>query len=486
MGPELMRLTDRSDREFVLGPTHEEIVTALVAGEVKSYRELPYNFYQIQTKFRDEIRPRFGIMRAREFIMKDAYSFDKNEEDLNKSYWIMYEAYEKIFERCGLKTVAVEADTGAMGGNVSHEFMALADTGEACIATCDKCGKASNQEIASVRKPAGTPPAEKIPAIESKDTPNKHTVEEVTEFLNVSPESLIKTLIYIKSDGSPFAVMVRGDNDVNEIKVARLLGEPVELASPDVILKVTGAPVGFAGPVGMAEKIPLLADNHIRLMGGSVTGANKNDVHFVNVLPGRDFEPDKWGDLIIANEGMGCASCKDGNLKLSRGIEVGQVFKLGTKYSKSLGALYTDESGQEKPMVMGCYGIGVTRTAAAVIEQHNDKDGIIWPPEVAPFDVYVMALDVRVPEITETSEEICKELSSKGLDILYDDRDERPGVKFKDADLLGVPFRIAIGSKSLKDGCIELKIRDKDGVEKIPSHQAIKQILNLKCFTLKS
>jgi prolyl-tRNA synthetase len=461
MGPEMMRLKDRNERQFVLGPTHEEIVTDIASKGIASYRDLPKNFYQIQTKFRDEVRPRFGVIRAREFIMKDAYSFDRDEEGLDKSYWEMYEAYDRIFKRCGIRAVPVEADTGVMGGNFSHEFMALVDTGESEIAFCEETGFYANREVCSCLSPEEpkpeipdpAPPCEKVP------TPGASTIEEVCRFLKVEPKQLIKTLIYV-TDDEPVAVLIRGDREANEIKLANHLGKAVELAPPAVIEQVTGAPVGFAGPVGL-ESIRILADPEVLYVTDGVTGANEADAHFIHVIPGRDFPEPETVDLRMAVEGEPCPSGKPGTLSMCRGTEVGQVFKLGTKYTEALEALYTDEKSQLKPMVMGCYGIGVTRTLAAALDQNHDENGIIWPVSLAPYDVHVLPLVMKNEEIVEAGNKIAEQLQSAGLSVLLDDRGETPGIKFNDADLLGLPVRVIIGKKSLQEGKVELARRDR-------------------------
>ncbi len=456
-GKELLRIRDRHDREFCLGPTHEEVITDMVRREVRSYRDLPVNLYQIQTKFRDEIRPRFGLMRGREFIMKDAYSFHADEESADKEYRNMYETYTRIFERCGLAFRAVEAETGAIGGSFSHEFMVLADTGEDAIAACDACDYAANVERAEIRTPEERPVSTQgAKAIEKVSTPGKKSVEEVSAFLKVKPSSLIKTLIYDTGEGL-VAALVRGDLDVNEMKLRRAAGvSAVELATDDKVTQATGAPVGFAGPVGL--KIPVYADWSVMEIKNGVTGANSADAHLVNVLPGRDFTP-RYADIRNAVEGDGCPRCK-GTLTIKRGIEVGHVFKLGTKYSTAMGATFLDEQGAERPMIMGCYGIGVGRTAAASIEQNHDEFGIIWPVPLAPFGCEVVPVNVTHEESMKTAEALYAELNKAGVDTLLDDRDERAGVKFKDSDLIGIPVRVTVGERNLKQGNVEVKRRN--------------------------
>jgi len=475
-GRELLRFKDRHNRDACLGPTHEEVITDLVRKEIQSYKQLPVNFYQIQTKFRDEIRPRFGIMRAREFCMKDAYSFDAREEGADKSYEIMKQAYIRIFRRCGLKFRAVEADTGTIGGSFSHEFMVLAETGEDQIVNCTRCDYAANLERAEVRsgpaeKPVGD--ASKEEPIEEVATPDQRTVEEVTAFLSVSPADLIKTLLF-KADGEAVAALVRGDHELNEAKLRRLLGaEQVELADPALIREVTGAPVGFAGPVGL--KVRVVADYAIGQMSLAVTGGNRQDLHLRNVMPGRDFQVSLYGDLRVITPGDPCPRCGE-EIRFGRGIEVGHVFKLGTKYSKAMKAMFLDEDGVEKPFVMGCYGIGVGRTVAAAIEQNHDRDGIIFPVPIAPFEVVILPLQMHEPEVVEAAEGVYRGLLDSGIDVLLDDRDVRGGIKFKDADLLGTPLRLTLGLRTIREGKAEMKIRSHPENVFIPLAEAVEQV----------
>ncbi len=457
-GRELLRFKDRHDRDSCLGPTHEEVITDLVRREIHSYKQMPVNFYQIQGKFRDEIRPRFGVMRGREFIMKDAYSFDADEKGAEKSYERMHEAYRNIFRRCGLKFRAVEADTGSIGGNFSHEFMVLSETGEDQIVNCTGCDYAANLEKAEVAQkpdqdmPAGSAPA----ALEEVETPDKKTIEEVSEFLSISPDRLVKTLIY-SVDDSVVAVLVRGDHEINEAKLKGLLkADRLEMASQDQVRSITGAPVGFAGPVGL--KVKIVADNDIRGMSNFVTGGNKKDLHLRNVNPERDFKADMFGDLRLITHSDTCPRCGS-EIRFGRGIEVGHIFKLGTKYSKAMKAVFLDEQGVEREAVMGCYGIGVSRTVAAAIEQNHDKDGIIFPVPIAPFEVLILPLQVNEKDVADAAEAVYRALMDKGIDVLLDDRDLRAGFKFKDADLLGIPLRITIGSRELKNGKVEMKLR---------------------------
>ncbi|MDH4227490.1 MAG: proline--tRNA ligase [Deltaproteobacteria bacterium] len=455
-GKELLRLKDRHDRDFCLGPTHEEIITDMVRNEVRSYRDLPLNLYQIQTKFRDEIRPRFGLMRGREFIMKDAYSFHSTDECAEREYKNMHDTYCRIFERCGLEFRAVEAETGPIGGSFSHEFTVLADTGEDAIASCNACSYAANIERAEVRAPKDMKPRqESARAVEKVATPGKKTVEEVAVFLKTKPKNLIKTLIYSHDKGSVVA-LVRGDLDINENKLKRLLKvETLTLADEDTVKKVTGAPSGFAGPVGL--KADIYADYSVLDIEDGVTGANEADCHLRNVTPERDFKA-RYVDLRIAVAGDPCPRCS-GSFDIRRGIEVGHIFKLGTKYSVSMGAKFLDEKGVERPIIMGCYGIGIGRTAAAAIEQNHDDAGIIWPKPLSPFDVHLVPVNVNDEETKKASDALYENLKKEGFDVLYDDRDERAGVKFKDSDLIGIPLRITVSAKTLKEGSVEMKGR---------------------------
>ncbi|OQB55714.1 MAG: Proline--tRNA ligase [Deltaproteobacteria bacterium ADurb.Bin151] len=456
-GKELLRFRDRNNRDYCLGPTHEEVITDLVRHDIKTYRQLPCNLYQIQTKFRDEVRPRFGVMRCREFGMKDAYSFDADEAGAEKSYEKMFAAYNNIFRRCGLKFRSVEADSGSIGGSFSHEFMVIADSGEDAIVFCEKCNYAANLEKAEIVKPAAEDLQQKEqPAMESVETPDVRTIEEVSTFLNVSPEQIVKTLIF-NADGKPCAVLIRGDHEVNEIKVKNYLGAAaLELADDEMIMKATGAPRGFAGAVGIKARV--IADYSIMNLVNMVTGANKENYHLKNVNIGRDFQVESFADLRVSQPGDACPRC-GGVIKFVRGIEVGHVFKLGTKYSKAMKAVYLDRDGKEKTMIMGCYGIGIGRTVAACIEQNFDSNGIIWPIPLAPFTVIVTPVNIKESDVMKASEDIYRELLACGVESIIDDRDERAGVKFKDADLIGIPLRIIVGSKNLAQGRVELKIR---------------------------
>jgi prolyl-tRNA synthetase len=467
-GDQLLRLKDRKGGDFVVGPTHEEVICALVRSDVRSWRQLPINLYQIQTKFRDELRPRAGLMRGREFIMKDAYSFHVDEQDAEREYRKMYDAYQRIFTRCGLAFRAVEADTGNIGGSLSHEFQVLTETGEDALVACDNCDYAANVEQAVSREPAARekPTARR----ERLDTPGKHSIADVSALLGVAPSRLVKTLIYL-ADGAPIAVLVRGDRDVNEIKLRKALDvADVVLATDATVKEVTGAPIGFAGPVGL--EVPVYCDLEVQALADFVVGGNEADVHLIGVNLGNDFEPTAVGDYRSVRAGDACARCATGHLQAYRGIEVGQVFFLGTKYSKPMGVTFLDVDGQEKPAQMGCYGIGVTRIVAAAIEQNHDKDGIVWPVPLAPFEVEVLELQQDDDAVIAAAKKIYDQLTAAGIDVLYDDRDERAGVKFKDADLIGIPFRIAAGKKGIAEGVVELKRRNGADVRKLKIDEA--------------
>ena len=456
-GKELLRLKDRHDREFCYGPTHEEIITDIVRRDVHSYRQLPITLYQIQTKFRDEVRPRFGIMRGREFTMKDAYSFHTTEESTRETYSQMAEAYSRIFERCGLDFKMVEADSGTIGGSFSHEFVVLADSGEDRIGFCDSCDYASNLEKAEARaaKPNNESTSEED--IKEVPTPGKKSVEEVTQFLNVSSDKLIKTIVF-ETDQGLVAGLVRGDREINPVKLKNLIDcEWLNPAPEELITKETGVPCGYLGPVGVQLKV--FADTEIKHMSNGITGANKADTHLTGVQFGRDLKVEKVGDLKDVNEGDRCPKCDSGKYKIKRGIEGGHIFILGAKYSEAMKAHYLDDQGKEKPMIMGCYGIGVGRTAAAAIEQNYDEKGIIWPLPLAPFQAVILPVNFKVDAVRSAAETIYKTLWEQGVETLLDDRSDRLGVKFKDAELLGIPLQIIIGPKNLDEGKVELKSR---------------------------
>ena len=472
-GKDLLRIKDRHDRDFCFGPTHEEVITDILRKEVRSYRQLPISFYQIQTKFRDEIRPRFGVMRGREFMMKDAYSFDCDEEGAERAYKKMYQAYCNIFKRCGLSFKAVEADSGTIGGSYSHEFMVMADSGEEAIAFCDKCDYAANLEKAEIKATDSYKKNEKK-KLNSVETPEMTSVEEVSSFLKVTPKDLAKTLIFETNKGT-IAAMVRGDHQINEIKLKKITGSSeISLAREEVVKEVSGAPAGFTGPIGL--KIAVFADHAVQQGANFVTGANKANYHLLNVNDGRDFSVKKFCDIRNVENSDPCPKCS-GRIQLKRGIEVGHVFKLGKKYSQSLKATFLDKNGKEKYFMMGCYGVGVGRTVAAAIEQNHDKDGIIWPIPIAPFQVMVIPLNMKSKEISNAADKIYEDLSKEKIEVLIDDRDERPGVKFKDADLLGIPLQVIIGGKTLKESAVELKMRKDKKTEKVGIDEIKKKIV---------
>ena len=454
-GDEMFRLKDRHQRDFCLGPTHEEMVTTLVKQDVRSYRQLPLLVYQIQNKYRDEIRPRFGLMRGREFIMKDLYSFDRDTAGLEISYKKMYDAYSQIFSRCGLEFRPVEADPGAIGGSGTHEFMVIADSGEAAIAYCDGCDFAANVEKAELLPLISVAEAEK--PLETVATPGKKTINDVAGYLSLSADRLIKSLAFITEKG-PVLALIRGDHEVNEIKLANLLNVlQLEMAGEKEIQSLFHSEPGYIGPVGLTT-VTIVADASVMNLHNAVCGANEADRHFTNVLPRRDIKPTHVADIRLIREGDPCPRCNS-PVKTARGIEVGQVFKLHTKYSQALDATYLDENGQEQLMVMGCYGVGVSRTMAAAIEQHHDADGIIWPASIAPYQVVIVPINTKDEPQMTMAEQIYRELSAVGVEVVLDDREERSGVKFKDADLIGYPLRITVGPKALKENCVELKVR---------------------------
>jgi prolyl-tRNA synthetase len=477
-GKELFRLKDRKNAEFCLAPTAEEAITDLARSFIKSYRQLPVMLYQFGTKFRDEIRPRFGVMRAREFLMKDAYSFHATESDLESYYKRVYEAYEKICKRCGFKYRVVEAASGAIGGNFSHEFMVLADTGEEEIAWCN-CGYGANSEKAECLDTVYEKSNEEQQDMQVIDTPNVGTIEDVSKFLNSSAQKFIKTIIYI-ADKNPIAVLVRGDYEINEIKLQSLIGcGELELADQEVVEEVTGAKVGFAGPINLKKQVKIYADYSVINVVNGVVGANKTDAHIKNVNYNKDYKADVIADLRKVVHGDICPKCKKEKLQFSRGIEIGHIFKLGTKYSKSMKATYLDAGGKENLIIMGCYGIGVTRIIAATIEQSYDENGIVWPVEIAPFKISIVPVDFNDEKTKEVAETIYKQLRDLKVEVLLDDRDERAGIKFKDADLLGIPFRITISKKTLADGAVEFKNRkdDKSGVKLIKIEDVVSTIV---------
>lgn len=474
-GPEMWRLKDRNDREFCLGPTHEEIFTDIIRNEVSSYRQLPVNLYQIQTKYRDEARPRFGLMRSREFIMKDAYSFDRDEEGLDQSYRNMYDTYTRIFSRCGLDFRAVEADSGAIGGNASHEFTALADNGESRIVCCDSCDMAATDERAECADAAPSEEAE-LP-LQEVHTPGTKTIEEVASFLGLPKEKTIKALLYETYDddlsvNGYVAAFVRGDREVNLIKIINALNIPehaIAFADEVKMAEATGCVGGFTGPMGL-KNCTVIVDSELTGQKNLCAGANRADYHCINVNYGRDYTGDIVTNIKMIQEGDPCPKC-GAPVRFTRGIEVGQVFKLGTKYSSPMGAVYKDENMKEHDILMGCYGIGVSRTMAAIVEQSHDDNGIIWPVAVAPYHVIITVVKAKDETQMALAEEMEKKLAAQGVEVLVDDRDERPGVKFKDADLIGIPVRITVGKKAA-EGVVEYKLRSGDSVEEKTAEQA--------------
>jgi len=480
-GPTMFCLEDRHGRMNVLGPTAEEVFTTLVAGEIKSYKQLPINLYQISPKFRDEFRPRFGPVRSREFIMKDAYSFDADPEGLHRSYMAMYEAYCRIFKRCGLEYVVVEAESGEMGGSGSHQFTVPCESGEDTIVYTADGSYAANLEKAAVDPLPKEKAEAQIPPVEEVHTPGVGSIEAVCAFLRTEPKDMIKTLVYAVGDGAA-AALVRGDHEVNPEKLRQALdGAGVELADERTIEEVTGAKVGFAGPIGIAEKVSrVIIDHAVASMGVAVTGANRTDYHIRNVVPGRDFQLE--GQNIIVTD-IRYAQAGDRyrgeRLLFKRGIEVGQVFKLGTKYSSKLGAKFLDERGVEKPCLMGCYGIGVNRILASAIELGNDEDGIIWPISIAPYEVLVTCVNQDDREAAGAAESVYRDLLEAGVEVLYDDRELRAGVKFKDADLIGIPVRVTVGRKSVAEGNAEVKLRRESGSREIRLDRVVAGVVEL-------
>jgi len=491
-----MRVTDRHGREFCVGPTHEEIITDLIRGEVRSYKKLPLNLYQMQTKFRDEIRPRFGLMRSREFIMKDGYSFDADAEAAEKTYAAMSGAYHRIFTRMGLSFRAVEADSGQIGGNFSHEFMVLADTGEDDVVFCESCDYAANSEKAASRIAA--PEARDSAPMERVDTPGVQSVEDVAKAMDVPTERLIKAVIFQYemgqpggpdatgmarkiTDGTPddlVIVLIRGDREVNEVKLANHLGASgdVAFASDRDIETHTGGPVGFSGPVGLTN-LRIVADHSVTDLTDAVCGANAADTHLSHVLPGRDFEIAEVADLDTARSGDGCPRCENGTLSVRRGIEVGHIFMLGTKYSVDMDATFLDQNGKKQPFVMGCYGIGVGRGAAAAVEQNHDDRGIIWPMPIAPYQVSLIAMNMKSEALAGAAEMLYDQMQNVGIEVLFDDRRERGGVKLTDAELLGIPLIVIMGDRGLERGICEVKERATGDTVEVP--------LETACATLK-
>ncbi|MEW6053606.1 MAG: proline--tRNA ligase [Nitrospirota bacterium] len=470
IGEEMFRLKDRTGRDMCLGMTHEEIMTWLAQREIRSYRELPQVWYQIQTKLRDEARPKSGVLRTREFLMKDSYSFDADEEGLERNYQRHAEAYHRIFSRCGLKFSMVQSDPGMMGGAVSHEFMAPSPSGEDEIVLCDSCGYAANVELA-LSNPEK--PETKEWTFEEVHTPEKRTVAEVSNFLKIRPEYFIKSLLLI-SDNGPVLALVRGDQELHEKKITRLIGKQ-RPAQKQEVKEILGVEAGFIGP--MNQKLRIIADGCLR-EGVFISGANRQHYHAKGIRPGEHFTAE-WHDIHMARQGDTCTKCNS-PLKVARVIEIGNIFKLGTKYSVALKAFYLDENGQEKPLIMGSYGIGPARIAAAAIEQNNDKDGIIWPRSIAPFDAEILPLNMNDAGSIEVAEKLYKECISQGIDVLLDDRDERAGVKFKDADLIGIPTHIIIGEKNLREGLVEIKDRKTKEIVKVKVGDAVAHVASFR------
>jgi len=475
-GDDLITFEDRHGKTTALGPTHEEIITDIVRNEMNSYRQFPITLYQIQTKFRDETRPRFGVLRSKEFIMKDAYSFDVDYDGLNKSYKSMYDAYCRIFDRCGLDYIVVEADSGAMGGDVSHEFMVPSPVGEDILIRCLKCGYSANRERAETA-PIPQENYITLQAMKEVHTPNKHTIQEVSNFLKVDSRQMVKTMIYI-SGGQPVAVLLRGDHEVNETKLTKVLGqETVALADHNTIEHVTGAHVGFAGPVGL--KIKIIADQAVSILRNFATGANKSDAHLLDVNPERDFKIDLIANIRYVTRGDKCPKCNH-ELDVSQGIEVGHVFKLGTKYSDALHARFLDANGKKNSIIMGCYGIGVNRIIASLIERSHDENGIIWPLSITPYQVIIIPVNVNDPNSMKMANSIYDELTNnEGIDVLLDDRDQRPGVKFKDADLIGIPIKIIIGKKFTETKELEIKLRKSGEIFPTPPEEVRSRLKKL-------
>lgn len=475
MGHLMFKLKDRRESLMCLAPTHEEVFTEIASFELRSYRDMPQMWYQIQTKFRDEARPRSGVLRSRQFLMKDAYSFNADYEGLDVSYKLQREAYERIFTRCGLKFFVVGASSGIMGGSASEEFMVESPNGEDKVAHCKECGYAANLEVAtSIPKPIK---AEEADEYEEVHTPEKRTIEQVSSFLKMSPKRFMKSLLYI-ADDKAVMVLVRGDHEVNEAKLQSEFGADVRPAHPEEVLGIIGANVGFIGPVGLEGKVKIVADEALKDGVGLVTGANKDQYHLVGLSINRDVHVDKFVDLRSVKAGEGCPECS-GKLDVVQAIEIGHIFKLGTKYSKSLNATFLNENGEQTPVVMGSYGIGIERIVACAIELGHDKNGIIWPMSIAPYQAIILGLDMSNDEIASLSEEVYNLLSDNGIEVLYDDRDYRPGFKFKDADLVGIPIKIVIGKRTIKQGKIEIELRGSGEQLKVEKEELVSTIKNI-------
>jgi prolyl-tRNA synthetase len=474
-GAELLRLQDRHEREFCIGPTHEEVITDYLRRELRSYRQLPLTYYQIQTKFRDEIRPRFGVMRAREFVMKDAYSFHIDQASLQATYADMHKAYTRIFTRLGLRFRSVGADSGAIGGSVSEEFMVLADSGEDEIASCSQCQYAANIELATSR-PAALPKAEPCPA-EARSTPGIHSVSEQCEHLNISPSQVLKSVVVMANE-QPAVMFVAGDDELNEVKAAHALGvDHVRLAEPAEALEATGVPRGFIGPKDLPPGLPQWVDTRAAQLMNFSSGAGRADWHWINLNWGTDVAMPACADLRTAKAGEGCPSCDTGEIEIHRGIEVGHIFQLGSKYSEAMEATVLDEQGQHQPLMMGCYGIGVSRVVAAAIEQNHDDQGIQWPQPLAPFDVAIVSIGAeRSSAVTDTASSLYEQLEQAGYQVFWDDRNARPGVKFADMELIGIPHRIVVGERGINSGTLEYRARGSEQSEDISLNHAIDEL----------
>jgi prolyl-tRNA synthetase len=480
-GDELARLKDRRGSEFCLAPTHEEVITDIVRNHVRSYRDLPLTLYQIQTKFRDEPRPRGGLIRGREFLMKDAYSFDVDEDGVERSFQAMHDAYCRIMARCGFDYCVIEAEAGAIGGSVNKEFVVAAPSGESRMFTCAACGYAASEERAERKQLAVSrePLAEQQP-IKKVATPHAKTVEQVTAFLNVDASQLVKTLLYV-AEGRVIAALVRGDRELNEIKLARAVGARVEMADPQTVERVSRAAVGFAGPVGLESGVRLIADYEVMEMTDFVTGANETDAHLTNVNIGRDFNIDQSADLRFAVGGDACPRCETGRLEETHCIELGHIFKLGTKYSHTMKAVVQNEQGQNREILMGCYGIGVSRILAAAVEVSHDEKGIIWHPRIAPYHAHLLLLDVKDENLRQMAEGIYQDLQAAGVEVLFDDRDVRPGVKFAEADLIGLPWHLILGRRAQESGQVEIRSR-KDKSQQLVEMERCVEVLNNLSF----
>ncbi len=473
-GEEMFKFKDRNERDICLAPTHEEIITDLARREIQSYRELPQLWYQIQMKFRDEPRPKGAVLRLRQFIMKDSYSLDRDFDGLDKSFKLHYEAYKRIFHRCRLDVIVVGASSGLMGGSKSNEFMFLSESGENAIALCNKCDYAANVEVATTRLNPVHGEGEKLDKIH---TPVPGTVDVVSNLLKKPKELFIKSLIYIVKD-KPVFVLVRGDHEVNEVKLANILGFEFRAANSEEVKKLTGADIGYISPIGI-DNVETYTDYNLKGATGMITGANKNEYHVKGVNIERDMKVKEYVDIIMVRDGDSCPQCESGTLKINKAIELGHLFKLGTKYSQSMKCLFTDSDGTEKPIVMGSYGIGIERIMASIIDKHHDKDGIIWPIIIAPFLIHIIPLDMSNKDVRETSEKIYNEIIKENIELIIDDRDERPGYKFKDADLIGIPVHIIVGERSLKDGFCEVKLRREEKKHKVSPKEVIPFVKDL-------